>query len=94
MGTFLRHSVHLGEGAFAPITEWPGAKFTLRPSLVLSYIGIVIARHSSSGRPPNFAAWYLHATGQPTLGGRTVYTVSQKMSHLWLAITLMHVIGF
>jgi len=52
----------------------PGAKFTLRQSLVLSYIGSVTARHSSSGRQPNFAAWYLHATGWPsrsTLGGRT-----------------------
>jgi len=33
-----------------------GAKFTLRPSLVLYYIGSVTARHSSSGRQPNFAA--------------------------------------
>jgi len=32
----------------------PGAKFTLRPpSLALSYIGSVTARHSSSGREPN-----------------------------------------
>ena len=28
----------------------PGAKFTLRPSLALSYVGRVTARHSSSGR--------------------------------------------
>jgi len=33
-------------------------KFTLRPSLAFSYIGSVTARHSSSGRQPNFAAWY------------------------------------
>jgi len=31
---------------------------TLRPSLAFSYIGSVTARHSSSGRQPNFAAWY------------------------------------
>jgi len=31
----------------------PDAKFTLRPSLALSYIGSVTARHSSSGRQPN-----------------------------------------
>ena len=31
----------------------PGPKFTLRPSLVLSYIGSVTARHSSTGRQPN-----------------------------------------
>jgi len=36
----------------------PAAKFTLFPSLALSYIGSVTARHSSSGRQPNFAAWY------------------------------------
>ena len=36
----------------------PGAKFTLRPSLALAYIGSATARHSSSGRQPNFAAWY------------------------------------
>jgi len=30
----------------------------LRPSLAFSYIGSVTARHSSSGRQPNFAAWY------------------------------------
>jgi len=33
-----------------------GAEFTL--SLALAYIGSVTARHSSSGRQPNFAAWY------------------------------------
>ena len=36
----------------------PGAKFTLRPSLAFSYIGSVTARHSSSRRQPNLAAWY------------------------------------
>jgi len=36
----------------------PRAKFTLRPSLAFSYIGSVTARHSSSERQPNFAAWY------------------------------------
>jgi len=34
----------------------PAAKFTLRPSLAFSYIGSVTARHSSSGRQPNFVA--------------------------------------
>ena len=36
----------------------PGAKFTLRTSLAFSYIGSITARQSSSGRQPNFAAWY------------------------------------
>ena len=34
----------------------PCAKFTLRPSLALSYIGSVTARHSSSGRQTKFAS--------------------------------------
>jgi len=36
----------------------PGAKFTLRRSLALPYIGSVTARNSSSRREPNSAAWY------------------------------------
>ena len=36
-----------------------GTKFTLRPSLAFAYIGSVYAaRHSSSGRQPNFVASY------------------------------------
>jgi len=41
-------------GLFLPERILPGAKFTLRPSLVFS----VTARHSSSVRQPNFAVWY------------------------------------
>jgi len=45
--------------AFAPYNGiLPAAKFTLRASLAFSYIGSVTARHSSSQRQPNFAAWY------------------------------------
>ena len=40
-----------------PLTEFYHAIFTLRPSLGFSYIGSDTARHSSSGRQPNFAAW-------------------------------------
>jgi len=39
-----------------------GAKFTLRPSLALSHIYSVTARHSSSGRQPNCAAFSRGAT--------------------------------
>ena len=35
----------------------PGAKFTLRPSLALSYIFSVTARHSSNGRQPTLRRW-------------------------------------
>jgi len=48
----------------------PGTKFTLRPSLALSYIGSVTARHSSSRCQPNFAALsrghHLHLTERPS----------------------------
>jgi len=45
-------------GALAPDRILPGAKFTLRPSLVFSYFGSVTARHGNNGRQPNFVAWY------------------------------------
>ena len=45
-------------GILPPDRILPGAKFTLRPRLVFSYIGSVTAWHSSSGHQPNFAAWY------------------------------------
>jgi len=45
-----------GGGLLPPKGILQGAKFTLRPSLALSYIGSVTARHSSSGRQPNFVA--------------------------------------
>jgi len=48
----------------------PGATFTLRPSLALFYFGSVTARHSSSGRQPNFAALkrgrHLYSAGRPS----------------------------
>jgi len=43
-------------GLLLPNAILPGAKFTLRPSLAF-YIGSITARHSNSGRQPNFAAW-------------------------------------
>ena len=45
-------------GLLPPGGILPGAKFTLRPSLAFFYIGSVTARHCSSGRQANFAAWY------------------------------------
>ena len=48
----------------------PGAKFTLCPSLALSYIGSITARHSSSGHQTNFAVLsrgrHLYSAGQPS----------------------------
>jgi len=42
-------------GFLAPL---PRAKLTSRLSIAFSYIGSVTARHSTSGRQPNFVAWY------------------------------------
>jgi len=53
----LLHCIYIFR-TLAPDGISPGAKFTLRPSLAFSYIGSVTARHSSSGRQPNFAARY------------------------------------
>jgi len=50
------YTVYIFSAALAYNGILPGAKFTLRPSLALSYIGIVTARHSNSGRQTNFAA--------------------------------------
>ena len=44
-------------GLLPPNGILPAAKFTLRPSLAVSYIGSVTARHSSSGRQPNQTLW-------------------------------------
>ena len=70
----------LFRGLLHPDGILPGAKFTLHLSLALSYIGSVTVRHSSSGRQPNFAAWYMEwnygtfGTAPPIFG--------------WAAITL------
>ena len=45
-------------GLLPPDGILPRAKFTLRSSLAFSYISSITARHSSSGRQPNFAALY------------------------------------
>jgi len=55
LGSYTIYSL---SGALVPWWNLPGAKFTLRPSLAVSYIGSVTARHSSSRSQPNFAAWY------------------------------------
>ena len=52
-----RYMTYTISGVLAPIGILQRAKFTLRPGLAFSYINRVTARHSSSGRQPNFAAW-------------------------------------
>jgi len=54
----LVHNVYIFRGLLSPGGILPGANLALRPSLAFSYIGSITARHSNSGRQPNFAAWY------------------------------------
>jgi len=50
----LLHYIYIFWVLLPPDRILHGAKFTLRPSLAFSYIGSVTARHSSSGRQPNY----------------------------------------
>jgi len=52
------YTIYTFLGLLPPGGILPRAKFTLRLSLAFSHIGSVTARHSTSGRQPNFAAWY------------------------------------
>jgi len=65
----LTHGVYTLAAALAPNEMLTGVKFTLRPNLAFSYIGSVTARHSSSGRQSNFAAFsrgrHLYSAGRP-----------------------------
>jgi len=56
-GIFCGHAVYF-PGLLSPNGSFPGAKFTLHRSLVLSSIDSVTVRHSSSRRQQNFATWY------------------------------------
>ena len=51
------YTIYTFSGLLPPGGILSGAKFTLCPSVAF-YIDSVSARHSSSGRQPNFAAWY------------------------------------
>jgi len=66
------HTVYAFSGALAAEGISPRAKFTLRPNLAFSYNGSVIARHSSSGRRLNFAAFsrghHLYSAGRHDVG--------------------------
>jgi len=44
-------------GLFRPDRILPGTKFTLRPRLAFACIGSITARHSSSGRQPNYTVF-------------------------------------
>jgi len=73
-------------GLLAPHAILPGAKFTLRPSLVFSYICSVTARHSSIECQPNFAAFS---------SGRHLYSAGRQSrwasAHILVFITLRYI---
>jgi len=78
-GSGMVHYMYILE-ALAPNGILPAAIFTLRPSLAFSYIGSVIAQHSSSGRQPTL--WRGTRNGITELSQRVPPTVG------WAAITL------
>jgi len=82
------YAIYTISGALAPNGILPGAKFTLRPSLSFSYTGSVTARHLSSGRQPNFAAFsrerQLYSTGRPSRWASAHILVKSFIhSHTW-----------
>jgi len=71
--------------ALAPEGISPRAKFTLRASLAFSYISSITARHSTSGRQPNFAAWYKEWNYGTFADGAT-YRVAQKIGTIFCTL--------
>jgi len=63
------YAIYTFLGLLPPDRILPHAKFTVRPSLVFSYIGSVTGRHSSSRPQPNFVAWYKEGAMYIRLGG-------------------------
>jgi len=59
----LVHYIYFFWGLLPPNGILLAVIFTLRPSLAFSYVGSVTTRHWSSGREPNFAAWYKEYNG-------------------------------
>ena len=65
----------------------PRAKFTLRPSLVFSYIGSVTAWHSSSGHQRKFAASYKEWNNETFAEGATY--IRQGGHHVGYACSII-----
>ena len=95
------YTIYTFWGLLPPDGILPRAVFTLRPSLAFSYIGSVTAWHSSSGPPPNFAAWYkdwnygTFAEGPPIFGWAAITLGIGQHSSLvfFLSLWLPYVIG-
>ena len=67
-------------GSSCPLTEFCQLQYSLCVQVLRSPIDSVTARHSSSGRQPNFAVWYKNG----------IRELSQRAPHIfgWAAITL------
>jgi len=72
--------IHWGGENLPPDIILSRAKFTLRPSLAFSYIGVT-AWHSSSGPQPNFAAWYKEWNYGTFAEGATYIRLHERPSH-------------
>jgi len=85
---FSGHGVCTFSGVLAPNGILPCAKFTLRPSLAFSYFGSVTARHSSSVRQPNFAAFsrgrHRFSAGRPSRWASAHILVCQTLPNVVL----------
>ena len=83
-------------GLLLPNRILQGAKFTLHPSLALSYIGSVIVWHSSSGHQPNFAVWYKEwnyetfTDGATYLAGRPSRWASAHISSFFITFVFVY----
>jgi len=69
------YTLYTFSGAFVPPTDviLPGENLTLRPCLAFSYIGSITAWNSTSGRQPNFVAWYKEWNYRTFAEGATTY---------------------
>ena len=72
----LVHYIYIGIYIFGALA--PKGIFTLCPSLAISYIGSVTARHCSSGHKPDFAAWYKEWNQGTSAEGNTL---CQRLQH-------------
>jgi len=64
----LVHYMYISGGFLPPNGILTGAKFTFHANLAFSYIGSIIAWHSSSGRQTNFVAFTVQQRVPPIFG--------------------------
>jgi len=99
-GRLLRwYTVYAFLGLLPPDGILLGVKFILRQSLAFFCIGSVTAPHSSSGRQPDFPAWYKE-WNYGTFAQGTAYIwlsdhhVGHRLTFLWLPYVIGQAIIF